>query len=99
LSQLGFLPFDSLTGVQIMATVRLRLPDDLQRRIEHLARAANQTPQAFMRDALTHECTTLKLTANEAAEAVGHTFALAASFDYLIARVSDDGARRPVSRQ
>jgi len=36
-----------------MATFRLNLPADLQRRIEQLARAANQTPQAFMRDALT----------------------------------------------
>ena len=35
-----------------MAATSLKLPEDLKRRIERLARAANKTPHAFMVEAL-----------------------------------------------
>jgi len=82
-----------------MPPVRLTLPDDLQRRLERLARAANQTLQAFLRDALAREVHRLELTAHEAAEEIGNTFELAPAFDDLTARISGTSPRRPRARR
>ena len=82
-----------------MTPVRLNLPADLKRRIEAMARAANQTPQAFMRDALTRELHRAEAHRNEAAEEVGDTFELGASFDYLSARIFGALPRRPRARR
>jgi hypothetical protein len=38
-----------------MAATSLKLPEDLKRRIERLANAANKTPHAFMVEALARE--------------------------------------------
>ena len=82
-----------------MTPVRLNLPADLKRRIEAMARAANQTPQAFLRDALAREVHRLELTAHEAEEDVGSPFELAPTFDSLTARISGTSPRRPRARR
>jgi predicted transcriptional regulator len=83
------------------------LPDDLKRRIERLARAANKTPHAFMVEALAREADRSELRARfldaaarseEEALSSGQAFELAATFDYLTARVSGSKARRPRAR-
>jgi predicted transcriptional regulator len=90
-----------------MAATSLKLPEDLKRRIERLASAANKTPHAFMVDALAREAERSELRARFADEAAiseeeafssGKSFELAATFDYLTARASGAKARRPKAR-
>ena len=90
-----------------MAATSLKLPEDLKRRIERLASAANKTPHAFMVDALAREAERSELRARFADEAAiseeeafssGKSFELAATFDYLPARASGAKARRPKAR-
>ena len=90
-----------------MAATSLKLPEDLKRRIERLASAANKTPHAFMVEALAREAERSELRARFADEAAiseeeafssGKSFELAATFDYLTARASGAKARRPKAR-
>jgi predicted transcriptional regulator len=90
-----------------MAATSLKLPEDLKRRIERLASAANKTPHAFMVDALAREAERSELRARFADEAAiseeeafssGKSFELAATFDYMTARASGAKARRPKAR-
>ena len=90
-----------------MAATSLKLPEDLKRRIERLASAANKTPHAFMVDALAREAERSELRARfadeaaiseEAAFSSGKSFELASTFDYLTARASGAKARRPKAR-
>jgi predicted transcriptional regulator len=90
-----------------MTATSLKLPDDLKRRIERLANAANKTPHAFMVEALAREADRSELRARFADEAArseeealasGKAFELAATFDYLTARASSAMARRPKAR-
>lgn len=90
-----------------VAATSLKLPEELKRRIERLATAANKTPHAFMVDALAREAERAELRARFADEAArseeeamasGKAFELAATFDYLAARVSGSKARRPKAR-
>ena len=90
-----------------MAATSLKLPEDLKRRIERLASAANKTPHAFMVEALAREADRSELRARFADEASrseeeaissGRAFDLAATFDYLTARASGAKARRPKAR-
>jgi predicted transcriptional regulator len=90
-----------------MAATSLKLPEDLKRRIERLANAANKTPHAFMVEALAREAERSELRARFADEAArseaealssGKAFELAATFDYLTARASGARARRPKVR-
>jgi len=85
-----------------LAATSLKLPEDLKRRIEQLANAANKTPHAFMVEALAREAERSELRAKFADEAArseketlssGKAFELAATFDYLTARAS--GAKTP----
>jgi hypothetical protein len=87
-----------------MAVTTLRLPKDLKRRIERLARAANQTSHAYMLGALAREAERSELGAQLAdepappeQEALSRTrsFELVAAFDYLAQRASGVKARRP----
>jgi predicted transcriptional regulator len=90
-----------------MAATSLKLPEDLKRRIERLASAANKTPHAFMVDALVREAERSELRARfaddaarseEEALASGKAFELAATFDYLAARATGVKGRRPKAR-
>ena len=90
-----------------MAATSLKLPDDLKRRIERLAGAANKTPHAFMVDALRREAERSELREQFAAEAAaseaqaladGKAYPLGAAFDYLHKRVAEPKARRPRAR-
>jgi predicted transcriptional regulator len=90
-----------------MAATSLKLPEDLKRRIERLASAANKTPHAFMVEALAREAERCELRARFADEAArseaetlssGKAFELAATFDYLSARASGIKTRRPKVR-
>ena len=90
-----------------MAATSLKLPEDLKRRIERLANAANKTPHAFMVEALAREAERSELRAHFADEAArseeealssGKAFGLAATFDYLAARAAGTKARRPRAR-
>jgi len=90
-----------------MAATSLKLPEDLKRRIERLASAANKTPHAFMVEALAREAERSELRARFADDAArseeeafssGKTFGLAATFDYLTARASGTKTRRPRAR-
>ena len=92
---------------KLMAATSLKLPEDLKRRIERLASAANKTPHAFMVEALVREAERSELRARFADEAArseeetlssGKAFELAATFDYLTARASGVKARRPKAR-
>ena len=90
-----------------MAATSLKLPEELKRRIERLASAANKTPHAFMVEALAREAERSELRARFADEAArseqetlasGKAFELAAAFDYLTARASGMKVRRPRAR-
>jgi len=90
-----------------MAATSLKLPEDLKRRIERLANAANKTPHAFMVEALAREAERSELSARFANEAArseaealssGKAFELAATFDYLAARTAGVKPRRPKAR-
>jgi predicted transcriptional regulator len=91
-----------------MAATSLKLPDTLKRRIERLAASADQTPHAFMVEALTREAERAELRARFAAEAAQSeretlasrtTYGLAAAFGYLSARAAGKRPRRPRLRQ
>lgn len=90
-----------------MAATSLKLPEDLKRRIERLANAANKTPHAFMVEALAREAERSELRARFADQAAsseeeaissGRALELAATFDYLAARASGAKVRRPKAR-
>ena len=90
-----------------MAATSLKLPEDLKRRIERLANAANKTPHAFMVEALAREAERSELRARFADEAArseaealssGKAFELATTFDYLAARTAGVKTRRPKAR-
>src|SRR5215831_7823400 len=92
---------------QPMAATSLKLPEELKRRIERLASAANKTPHAFMVEALAREAERSELRARFADEAArseeealstGKAFELSATFDYFTARASGAKARRPKAR-
>lgn len=90
-----------------MAATSLKLPDELKRRIERLAGKAQQTPHAFMIDALAHAAERAELQHRFAADAAaseretlesgkGHT--LDSAFTYLAARIAGKRVRRPKPR-
>ena len=90
-----------------MAATSLKLPEDLKRRIERLARVAKKTPHAFMIDALSQEAERAEIRerfANDAAvsesEAMesGKAFPLEVAFNYLEARAAGKAVRRPRAR-
>jgi predicted transcriptional regulator len=90
-----------------MAATSLKLPEDLKRRIERLANAANKTPHAFMVEALAREAERSELRARFADESArseeealssGKALKLAAAFDCLAARATGAKARRPKAR-
>jgi predicted transcriptional regulator len=90
-----------------MAATSLKIPEDLKRRIERLARAENKTPHAFIIEALAREAEGSELRARFAEDAAraeeqalagGKAFELTATFDYLAARASGVKARRPKPR-
>jgi predicted transcriptional regulator len=90
-----------------MAPTSLKLPEDLKRRIERLAGAAQKTPHAFMIEALSQEAERAEIRerfANDAAvsesEAMesGKAFPLEVAFNYLEARAAGKAVRRPRAR-
>lgn len=90
-----------------MVATSLKLPDDLKQRIARLAAGSGQTPHAFMVDALTREAERSELRERFAAEAAesesealasGKAHPLNETFDYLTARISGKGPRRPRAR-
>ena len=90
-----------------MAPTSLKIPEDLKRRIEHLAAALQKTPHAFMVEALMREANRAELREQFAADAAqseeetlrsGKAFELAATFDYLDARLTGRKAVRPRAR-
>jgi predicted transcriptional regulator len=90
-----------------MAATSLKLPDELKRRIERLAGAANKTPHAFMVEALSQEADRAEsrerfakdaaLSESETMES-GKAIPLGIAFDYLEARASGKAVRRPRPR-
>jgi predicted transcriptional regulator len=90
-----------------MSATSLKLPDELKRRIARLAASSGQTPHAFMVDALAREAERSELRQRFATEAAksereslstGKAHSLAATFDYLAARVAGNKPRRPRAR-
>jgi predicted transcriptional regulator len=89
-----------------VAVTSLRLPSDLNRRLERLAAHARKTPHAFMLEVLAREAERSELRERFAAEAAqseqetlsGNTYALTATFDYLEGRVAGTKVRRPKAR-
>jgi predicted transcriptional regulator len=90
-----------------MAATSLKLPEELKRRIERLAVAANKTPHAFMVDALRQEADRAEMRARFAKDAAlsekeamqsGRAVPLRDAFDYLEARAAGKFARRPRAR-
>jgi len=90
-----------------MAATSLKIPDDLKRRIERLADAANKTPHAFMIDVLSQETDRAELRERFSEDAAlseaqatesGKAVPLGAAFDYLEARGAGKSARRPRAR-
>lgn len=90
-----------------MAATSLKIPDDLKRRIERLAGAANKTPHAFMVDVLSQEADRAELRMRFSEDAAlaereamesGKAVAVDAAFDYLEARVAGRPVRRPRAR-
>jgi predicted transcriptional regulator len=89
------------------AATSLKLPDDLKRRIDRLAAAAQTTTHAFMVEALAREAERSELRERFAADAArsereslasGQSIGLASAFDYLDKRVAGAKARRPRAR-
>jgi predicted transcriptional regulator len=90
-----------------MAATSLKIPEELKRRIERLAGAANKTPHAFMVDVLSQEANRAELRERFAADAAisekeamesGKAVPVAAAFDYLEARAAGKSVRRPRAR-
>jgi len=90
-----------------MAATSLKIPEELKRRIERLAGAANKTPHAFMVDVLSQEANRAELRERFAEDAAisekqamesGKAVPVAAAFDYLEARTAGKSVRRPRAR-
>jgi predicted transcriptional regulator len=90
-----------------MTATSLKIPEDLKRRIERLAEAANKTPHAFMIDVLSQEAQRAELRERFAEDAAisekeamesGKAVPVAAAFDYLEARAAGKSVRRPRAR-
>jgi predicted transcriptional regulator len=90
-----------------MAATSLKIPEQLKRRIERLAGAANKTPHAFMVDLLSQEANRAELrerfaedaaVSEKEAMASGKAVPVAAAFDYLEARAAGKSLRRPRAR-
>jgi predicted transcriptional regulator len=90
-----------------MAATSLKLPEELKRRIERLAGAANKTPHAFMIEALSQEADRAESRERFAQDAAiseseamasGKAVPLGAAFDYLQSRVAGKPTRRPRAR-
>jgi predicted transcriptional regulator len=90
-----------------MAATSLKLPEDLKRRIERLAGAANKTPHAFMVEALSQEADRAERRERFARDAAlseretlesGKAVPLDSAFDYLEARAAGKAVRRPRAR-
>ena len=90
-----------------MAATSLKLTDELKRRIERLAGSAGQSPHAYMIEALARETERAELRARFAADSAdsekeamtsNKAHDLAATFDYLAARLSGKKTRRPRAR-
>ncbi|HTB66184.1 MAG TPA: hypothetical protein VK727_08150 [Steroidobacteraceae bacterium] len=90
-----------------MAATSLKIPEELKRRIERLAGAANKTPHAFMVDVLSQEANRAELRERFAEDAAisekeamesGKAVPVAAAFDYLEARAAGKLVRRPRAR-
>ena len=90
-----------------MAATSLKIPEELKRRIERLAGAANKTPHAFMVDLLSREANRAELRERFAEDAAisekeamesGKAVPVAAAFDYLEARAAGKSVRRPRAR-
>ncbi|MGB6449893.1 MAG: hypothetical protein WBE92_04015 [Steroidobacteraceae bacterium] len=90
-----------------MAATSLKIPEELKRRIERLAGAANKTPHAFMVDVLSQEANRAELRERFAEDAAisekeamesGKAVPVAAAFDYLEARAAGKSVRRPRAR-
>jgi predicted transcriptional regulator len=90
-----------------MAATSLKIPEELKRRIERLAGAANKTPHAFMVDVLSQEANRAELRERFAEDAAisekeamesGKAFPVVAAFDYLEARAAGKSVRRPRAR-
>jgi predicted transcriptional regulator len=90
-----------------MAATSLKLPENLKRRIERLAGAANKTPHAFMVEALSQEVGRSELRERFASDSAvaesetmrsGKALPLDVAFDYLEARVARKKVRRPRAR-
>jgi predicted transcriptional regulator len=90
-----------------MAATSLKIPEELKRRIERLAGAANKTPHAFMIDVLSQEANRAELRERFAEDAAisekeamesGKAVPVAAAFDYLEARAAGKSVRRPRAR-
>jgi predicted transcriptional regulator len=90
-----------------MTATSLKIPEDLKRRIERLAEAANKTPHAFMIDVLSQEAQRAELRERFAEDAAisekeamesGKAVPVGAAFDYLEARAAGKPARRPRAR-
>ena len=90
-----------------MAATSLKIPEELKRRIERLAGAANKTPHAFMIDVLSQEANRAELrerfaedsaiSEKEAMES-GKAVPVVVAFDYLEARAAGKSVRRPRAR-
>ena len=90
-----------------MAATSLKIPEELKRRIERLAGAANKTPHAFMVDVLSQEANRAELRERFAEDAAisekeamesGKAVPVAAAFNYLEARAAGKSVRRPRAR-
>ena len=90
-----------------MAATSLKIPEELKRRIERLAGAANKTPHAFMVDVLSQEAQRAELRERFAEDAAiseketmqsGKAVPVTAAFDYLEARAAGKSVRRPRAR-
>jgi predicted transcriptional regulator len=90
-----------------MAATSLKIPEELKRRIERLAGAANKTPHAFMIEVLSQEANRAELRERFAEDAAvsekeamesGKAVPAVAAFDYLEARAAGKSVRRPRAR-
>jgi predicted transcriptional regulator len=90
-----------------VAATSLKLPDELKARVERIAAHSQQTPHAFMLDAVQDAVRRAESREQFAADAAeseeqalrsGKAISLDAAFDYLGARIAGKEPRRPRSR-
>ena len=90
-----------------MSATSLKLPDTLKRQILRMAASVEQTPHAFMVQALAREAQRFEQRERFAADAAeserdaltsGKAYPLDVAFDYLEARAAGKKVRRPRSR-